>query len=81
MSVLVAFTRFGDANLDGNVNLQDFNRLAANFGLSAGPDGVVDPEDWAALASVVPEPTCTTALAMFGCLLLRRRMCGGKDLA
>jgi hypothetical protein len=31
-AVLVAFTRYGDANLDGAVNLQDFNRLAANFG-------------------------------------------------
>jgi hypothetical protein len=31
-SVLVAYTRYGDANLDGAVNLADFNRLAANFG-------------------------------------------------
>jgi hypothetical protein len=31
-AVLVRFTRYGDANLDGTVNLQDFNRLAANFG-------------------------------------------------
>jgi hypothetical protein len=30
--VLMRFTRYGDANLDGTVNLQDFNRLAANFG-------------------------------------------------
>ena len=31
-SVLLCVTRRGDANLDGAVNLQDFNRLAANFG-------------------------------------------------
>jgi hypothetical protein len=30
--VLVRYTRYGDANLDGGVNLQDFNRLASNFG-------------------------------------------------
>jgi hypothetical protein len=33
-TVLVRFTRDGDANLDGTVNLADFNRLAANFGTS-----------------------------------------------
>ena len=31
-AVLVRYTRGGDANLDGAVNLQDFNRLAVNFG-------------------------------------------------
>jgi hypothetical protein len=31
-AVLVRYTRYGDANLDGTVNLQDFNRLAGNFG-------------------------------------------------
>ena len=85
-AVLVRFTRYGDANLDAQVNLDDFNRLAANFGstgavwaqgdftydaivnlndfnrlasnfgLGAGPDGVVDPRDWAMLAAAVPEP-------------------------
>ena len=34
-SVLVRYTRYGDANLDGTVNLTDFNRLAANFGASS----------------------------------------------
>ena len=33
-AVLFRLTRFGDANLDGQVNLADFNRLAANFGAS-----------------------------------------------
>jgi len=28
----VRYTRYGDANLDGLVNLSDFNRLASNFG-------------------------------------------------
>jgi hypothetical protein len=54
----------GDFNYDGTVNLQDFNRLAANFGLSAGPDGVVDPEDWSALASVIPEPASLLLLGV-----------------
>jgi hypothetical protein len=31
-AVLVRYTRYGDANLDGAVNLQDFNRLAGSFG-------------------------------------------------
>ena len=30
-SVLVRFTLYGDADLDGTVNLLDFNRLSANF--------------------------------------------------
>jgi hypothetical protein len=91
-TVVTRYTRYGDANLDGtvnltdfntlaanfgqlgrywwqadftfdgNVNLIDFNRLAANFGLSAGPDGVVGPDDWAALAAAVPEPTIAAVL-------------------
>ena len=31
-SVLLAYTRYGDADLNGQVNLQDFNRLASAFG-------------------------------------------------
>ena len=31
-SVLVAYTRYGDADLNQSVNLSDFNRLAGNFG-------------------------------------------------
>ena len=61
----------GDFNYDGNVNLQDFNRLAANFGLSAaGPE--VTPENWAALAAAVPEPSATV-FAPMAVPLLRRR--------
>ena len=33
-SVLLKHTFYGDANLDGTVDLQDFNKLAANFGAS-----------------------------------------------
>ncbi len=33
-SVLVRYTRYGDANLNQITNLDDFNRLAANFGAS-----------------------------------------------
>jgi hypothetical protein len=63
----------GDFNYDGVVNLQDFNRLAANFGLSAGPDGVVDPSDWAALAAAVPEPAGSAVVLWAGVLLMGRR--------
>ena len=31
-TVIVRYTRYGDANLDRTVNLQDFNRLVAGFG-------------------------------------------------
>jgi hypothetical protein len=55
-----AFWHTGDFNYDMLVNLQDFNRLAGNFGLSAGPDGPT-PQDWANLASAVPEPHFTLA--------------------
>jgi len=34
LSVLVRLTREGDANVDGQVNLIDFNRLAGSFGQS-----------------------------------------------
>jgi hypothetical protein len=33
-ALLLKYTFYGDANLNGNVNLGDFNRLAANFGQS-----------------------------------------------
>ena len=68
-----AVWREGDFNYDFIVNLADFNLLAGNFGLSAGPDGVVDPEDWAALMSAVPEPTMGGLLLMIAPLLSRRR--------
>jgi hypothetical protein len=101
-AVLMRLTRYGDANLDGNVNLQDFNalaanfgstdadwvqgdfnydsmvnlqdfnRLAANFGLVAGPDGPT-PEDWAALAAVVPEPGTLSVIGLAALPLMRRR--------
>jgi GH35 family endo-1,4-beta-xylanase len=101
-SVLVRFTRYGDANLDGAVNLQDFNKLAANFGAAAarlwtdgdfsydgtvslqdfnllagnfglsatGPD--VTPENWAALASAVPEPAALPLGSLVTMFLTRR---------
>jgi autotransporter-associated beta strand protein len=57
-SVLVRYTRLGDANLDGTVTLQDFNRLALNFGStnavwSQGDfnyDGLVTLQDFNRLA-------------------------------
>ncbi len=102
-AVLFRHTRYGDADLDGLVNLNDFNRLAANFGasntvwsqgnfnfdnftnlsdfnllaanfgLSASPNGPT-PEDWANLASVVPEPGVGVGiLAALGALSRRAR--------
>ena len=58
-AVLLLLTRFGDANLDGQVNLQDFNRLASNFGASGAfwhqgdfnYDGNVNLQDFNRLAS------------------------------
>ena len=58
-SVLIRFTRYGDANLDGQVNLQDFNRLATSFGSAAALwddgdfnyDGNVNLQDFNLLAA------------------------------
>jgi hypothetical protein len=58
-AVLARLTRYGDANLDGVVNLQDFNRLAANFGQADkfwhhgdfNYDGNVNLQDFNRLAS------------------------------
>jgi hypothetical protein len=58
-SVLVRLTRYGDADLSGNVNLADFNVLASNFGGTARLwqhgdftyDGVVNLNDFNRLAS------------------------------
>ncbi len=102
-AVLLRYTRYGDADLNGQVNLADFNRLAANFGgtgkfwhegdftydgvvnlqdvnrlaatfgQSAGPDGVVDPHDWANLAAAVPEPAGAVVAALLAALPLTRR--------
>jgi hypothetical protein len=61
----------GDFTYDGSVNLDDFNRLAANFGFAAsGP--TVTPLDWSALISAVPEPTLPL-LAVPTLVFLRRR--------
>ena len=57
-AILVRFTRYGDANLDGQVNLADFNRLAAGFGTGTRWDqgdfdynGLVNLADFNRLAS------------------------------
>jgi hypothetical protein len=58
--VVVAYTYYGDANLDGTVNALDFNAVATNFG-SASPavwsqgdfnyDGVVNTSDFMMLSN------------------------------
>ena len=60
----VAPWQLGDATGDGLVNLADFNRLAQNFGLPAAGTGGPTPDDWAALASAVPEPSSLALLAL-----------------
>ena len=58
-AVLIKFTRYGDANLDGQVNLADFNALASNFGQSnrfwrqgdVNYDGTVNLQDFNRLAA------------------------------
>ena len=102
-SIIVKLTLYGDANLDGAVNLQDFNKLAGNFGTSGkfwvqgdfnydtvvnlqdfnklaanfGQSAVgptVTPQDWAALAGAVPEPSCAApALTAFAAAAARLR--------
>ena len=63
----------GDFNYDGSVNLQDFNRLAGQFGQSAAGSAVT-PEDWANLASAIPEPgSIGTAVVGAAMILVRRR--------
>jgi hypothetical protein len=108
-SVLVVFTRYGDANLDRIVNLQDFNRLAANFGQSGTDwsrgdfnfDGITNlqdfnklagnfgmsaaaagpsAQDWADLASAVPEPSAAVLSAICGVISLRHRRRRGARL-
>jgi hypothetical protein len=57
-TVLVRYTRYGDANLDGKVNALDFNALATNFGGSGkvwtqgdyNYDGTVNTQDFTLLA-------------------------------
>jgi len=57
-AVLIRLTRYGDTNLDGVVNLNDFNKLASNFGQSGKIwsdgdftyDGLVNLQDFNKLA-------------------------------
>jgi hypothetical protein len=79
----------GDANFDGVVNLQDFNRLAANFGGNGlwwgrgdfNFDGQVNLPDFNALAgnfgasapTSIPEPGSAAVLCAGLIALLRRR--------
>ena len=53
------------------VNLDDFNVLAANFGLAASQPGPASIE-WVAVASAVPEPGATMCLLAIIPFLIRR---------
>jgi hypothetical protein len=61
----------GDFNYDLLVNLEDFNRLAINFGMSVAPGAGPTPQEWAALATRVPEPSIAF-LTLLGVALARR---------
>jgi hypothetical protein len=63
-----AFWSQGDFNYDGVVDLQDFNRLAENFGLSAARSDV-SPQGCKAPAAAMPEPRCNGT----GCAAAVRR--------
>jgi hypothetical protein len=65
--VLLRYTYFGDANIDGKVNALDFNALASSFGAveqnwiqgDFNYDGTLDSLDFAALSAnfnVAPMP-------------------------
>jgi hypothetical protein len=57
-SVLIRFTRYGDANVDGITNIADFSRLSANFNLpgiwhhgDSNYDGFVNISDYSRMVS------------------------------
>ena len=93
-SMLVRYTAFGDANLDGQVNLADFNALAANFGggervWSQGDfnyDGVVNLNDFNVMAANFGVTALGSAVpepaaplcALLAAPLLRRRVRGAR---
>jgi autotransporter-associated beta strand protein len=77
-SLLISFTKTGDANLDRQVNQTDFDLVAPNLGMVSGAtwfdgdfdyDGDVDGTDIA----MMPEPTSATVLLAFAGIALRRR--------
>jgi endonuclease/exonuclease/phosphatase family metal-dependent hydrolase len=63
----------GDFSLNGLVDSDDFNMLASNFGLSAAASGPT-PQDWAALAAVVPEPASLAWLLLAAAAISPRRL-------
>ena len=75
-SVLVKYTYYGDANLDGTVNALDFNALANGYGQTPGSnvwsqgdfnyDGTVNSSDFALLAANYGQVMPSDAAALLG---------------
>jgi hypothetical protein len=78
-SVLVRYTLYGDHDLNGAVNLDDFNRLASNFGQTnrrwpqgdSDYNGTVDLNDFNRLAANFGGTTSAAPTARTGARSLR----------
>src|SRR3954452_6266289 len=80
-AVIVRYTYFGDANLDGTVNTTDFNLVASNFGTGGkrwvngdfNYDGNVNTPDFNLLASnfgqTLPASASTVSASALGALV------------
>src|SRR5205814_622361 len=75
--VIVAYTYYGDANVDGKVNMLDFNAVAVNFGGSAkvwsdgdfNYDGTVNTTDFNMLAADFNQSIAIPASPALGVLV------------
>jgi autotransporter-associated beta strand protein len=76
--VIVAYTYYGDANVDGKVNALDFNAVATNFGAAGGKiwsqgdfnyDGFVNTLDFNSLAANFNQSIAIPAAPALGTLV------------